>query len=391
MHRFDLAGVRSGIARVAGRLRAESARLPSLARSRAGGNSISRTVIGFAIVTAESIASLLSARLGAFRSWRGTPPFRRDPKAACQIDFPPARMLLLAVLLLGVVEPRFAHGAEDEGPREKQAEVGPPPVDRESGASHQGIPSPVSDARPRGLSDALYMHVGIDLPALDATTIRTMRLQYGPDWLGPHRTLPESAAAELPGTWGLTVDGEPIWRVTIRSAQAAAIAIRFETFDADGEVWIYTHDGEAYAGPYSGGGARQRRVLVGSAARGHADRRILPPPPRDWGNEASVPDTQDLASCAVGAAQVGRVPIDSATLADSRQRGTEFPNPLQGCNLQLGVSAAWRPRPGAVGRCGGDDGFAPRHWLVPMHRVRPQEPQGTRQDDTAFVLRCGVY
>ena len=129
MHRFDLAGVRSGIARAAAGLRAESARLPSLVRSRAGGNSISRTVIGFAIVTAEAIASLLSVRLGAFRSWRGTPPFRREPKAACQIDFPPARMLLLAVLLLGVVEPRFAHGAEDEGPQEKQAEAGPPPVD----------------------------------------------------------------------------------------------------------------------------------------------------------------------------------------------------------------------------------------------------------------------
>ena len=256
MNRSDLAGFRSGKAQAAARLRAESARVPSLARSRAGGNSISRTVIGFAIVTAEAIASLLLARLGAFRSWRGTPPFRREPKAACQIDFPPARMLLLAVLLLGVVEPRFAHGAEDEGPREKQAEAGPPPVDRESGASHQGTPSPVSAARPRGLSDALYMHVGIDLPALDATTLRTMRLQYGPDWLGPHRTLPESAAAELPGTWGLTSDGEPIWRVTIRSAQAAAIAIRFETFDADGEVWIYTHDGDSYAGPYSGRGPR---------------------------------------------------------------------------------------------------------------------------------------
>ena len=213
-------------------------------------------MIGFAIVTAEAIASLLLARLGAFRPWRGTPPFRPEAKASCRIDFPPARILLLAVLILGVVEPRFAHGAEDDGPREKQAEAGLPPVDRESGASHQGTPSPVSDARPRGLSDALYMHVGIDLPALDATTLRTMRLRHGPDWLGPHRTLLESAAAELPGTWGLTVDGEPIWRVTIRSAQAAAIAIRFETFDANGEVWIYTHEGEAYAGPYSGRGPR---------------------------------------------------------------------------------------------------------------------------------------
>ena len=185
MHRFDLAGVRSGTTRVAARLRAESARVPSLARSRAGGNSIYRTLVGSAIVTADSIAGLLSTRLGAFRLWRGTPPFRREPKASCRIDFPPATMLLLAVLLLGGVEPRLAHGAEDEGPREKQAEAGLPPVDRESGASHQGTPSLVSAARPRGLSNALYMHVGIDLPAPDAPTIRTMWLQHGPDWLGP--------------------------------------------------------------------------------------------------------------------------------------------------------------------------------------------------------------
>ena len=257
MNRFDLAGVRSGIARVAARLRAESARVPSLARSRAGRNSIYRTLVGSAIVMAGSVAGLLSTRLGASRSWRGTPPFRREAKASCRIDFPPARVLLLAVLILGVVEPRFAHGAEDDGPREKQAEAGPTPVDRESGASHQGTPSPVSAARPRGPS------------------------------------------------------------------------------------------------------------------------RILPPPLRDGENEASVPNTQDLASCAVGAAQVGRLPADSETLADSRERRTEFPQHRQGRNLQLGVSAAWRPRSGAVGRRGGDDAFAARHWLVPMHGIRPQESKGT--------------
>ena len=46
MNRFDLAGFRSGIARATARLRAESARAPSLARSRAGGNSIYRTLVG---------------------------------------------------------------------------------------------------------------------------------------------------------------------------------------------------------------------------------------------------------------------------------------------------------------------------------------------------------
>ena len=85
MNRFDLAGVRSGIARTAARLRAESARVLSLARSRAGRNSISRTVIGVAIVTVVSIVGLLSTRLGSFRSWRGQPPFRCEAKSPFRI------------------------------------------------------------------------------------------------------------------------------------------------------------------------------------------------------------------------------------------------------------------------------------------------------------------
>ena len=165
-------------------------------------------------------------------------------------------LLLPLLLVLGGGEAKSAPGAEDEGPAKEQVESVSLPVERESGVLHEGTPSPVSDARPRGLAEALFMHVGIDLPALDAAAIRTMRLQHGPGWLGPHRTLPESAAAELPGTWSLTSDGEPIWRVTVRSARAAAVAIRFETFDVDGEVWVYTHDGEAFDGPYSGRGPR---------------------------------------------------------------------------------------------------------------------------------------
>ena len=94
MNGFDLAGFRSGFARATARLRAESARAPSLAHSRAARNLIYRTVVGLAIVTAGSIADLLSTRLGAFRSWRGTPAFWREAKASCRIDFPPARILL---------------------------------------------------------------------------------------------------------------------------------------------------------------------------------------------------------------------------------------------------------------------------------------------------------
>ncbi len=256
MNRFELAAIRTWLAGVVRGLRADPAGVPALARSCAGGSPKHRTVVGWAVVTAGSIAGLLSTGLGAVRPWRGKPPFRCQSKASCRIDCPPTRILLLAAVLLGVVAPRFAHGAEGEGPAKEHVESVSLPIDRESGAMHEGAPSPPSDARPRGLGDALYMHVGIDLPALDAATIRTMRLQHGPDWLGPHRTLPESAAAELPGTWGLTSAGEPIWRVTIRSPQAAAVAIRFETFDVDGEVWVYTHDGEAFAGPYSGRGPR---------------------------------------------------------------------------------------------------------------------------------------
>ena len=188
-----------------------------------------------------------------------------DEKASLVGVFPPRWILLLAVLLLGHGEARLARGAEEERPAKEQVEAGLSPVDQEAGAWHQGAPARASDARPRGLSDALYMHVGIDLPALDAATVNTMRLQHGPEWAGPYRTVqgsvgqpspPDAPVAELPGTWSLTPDNEPIWRLTIRSAEAAAIAIEFEAFDADGEVWIYTHAGEAFDGPYSGRGPR---------------------------------------------------------------------------------------------------------------------------------------
>lgn len=115
-------------------------------------------------------------------------------------------------------------------------------------------------------ADALFMPVGIDLPALDPMTVRTMRMHHGPGCLGPHGTVPvdvgqppqqsDTALAELPGTWGLTRDHEPIRRLTIRSAQATAIAIRFEACDVDGEVWVCAHAGETRAGPYTGRGPR---------------------------------------------------------------------------------------------------------------------------------------
>ena len=180
----------------------------------------------------------------------------------------PRLILFLTVLffLCPCVGSRLAHAAENEGSAKKSGAARALPLEQDSAVFTDGVPPPASDARPRGLSDALSMHVGIDLPALDPTTVRALRMQSGPDWLGPHRTLPrgevqslsqaEAAAAELPGTWSFTLDNEPIWRLTIRSAEAAAIAIRFEAFDIHGEVWVYTHDGEAYAGPYSGRGPR---------------------------------------------------------------------------------------------------------------------------------------
>lgn len=181
----------------------------------------------------------------------------------------PARWtLLLPLLLLGLGggEARSAPGEEDGGPAKEQVEAVSLPIDREPGALHAGTPSPASAARPRGLTEALYRHVDLDLPALDAATIRAMRVQHGLSWTGPRRTLTgasgrppprsRSAAPGLLGAWGLTHANEPIWRLTIRSAEAAAIAVRFETFDVDGAVWVYTQAGDAHAGPYTGRGPR---------------------------------------------------------------------------------------------------------------------------------------
>ena len=192
--------------------------------------------------------------------------FRLEAKALRWAVRPTRWIFLLIVLLCGGVESRLAIAAENEGSAKQVVEPRLLPLGRESAIFTEGAPPPVRDARPRGLGDSLSMHIGIDMPALDPETIRALRMQYGPNWLGPDRTLPrgalqpplkaEAAGAELSGSWGLTPESEPIWRVRIRSAGAAAIAIRFEAFDVDGEVWVYADAGEAYAGPYSGRGPR---------------------------------------------------------------------------------------------------------------------------------------
>ena len=46
---------------------------------------------------------------------------------------------------------RVVHGAEGERPVKEQAESGLLPVDEESAAAHEGVPSRASDVRPRGL------------------------------------------------------------------------------------------------------------------------------------------------------------------------------------------------------------------------------------------------
>ena len=175
-------------------------------------------------------------------------------------------ILLSLVFLFGSGESRFAYGAENEEPAKKSAESELIPLSQESAVFNEGAPSPARNARPHGLNDALSMPVGIDLPALDSETINAMRMEYGPTWIGPYRTLQqmtrqpsmqsESMVQELPGIWGFTPDNEPIWRLTIRSAEAASIRIRFEAFDVAGEVWVYSNSGESYAGPYSGRGPR---------------------------------------------------------------------------------------------------------------------------------------
>ena len=121
-------------------------------------------------------------------------------------------------------------------------------------------------SQPPGLIDEVYLPVGIDLPPYSPATVRTMRLQKPPHWLGPFRAIQlderESVrpsvveVADLPGTWSLTHSGEAVWRLTIRASGAVAIEVCFESFEADGSVWIYAPSGDAIDGPYSSHGPR---------------------------------------------------------------------------------------------------------------------------------------
>lgn len=102
-------------------------------------------------------------------------------------------------------------------------------------ATGGGSPGPVGRGR-------LALPRELTLPEHDNATLRRMRAEHGPNWLGPTQPL----AAEIDGLWAWTLAGERVWRATIRAAAARALRVRFEDFSAQGSVWLY---GDEWNGP----------------------------------------------------------------------------------------------------------------------------------------------
>lgn len=102
-------------------------------------------------------------------------------------------------------------------------------------ATVAGSPEPVGRGR-------LALPEELALPAPDNATVRRMRAEHGPNWLGPTQPIP----GESDGLWAWTQDGERVWRTTIRAAGARALRVRFENFSAQGSVWLY---GDEWNGP----------------------------------------------------------------------------------------------------------------------------------------------
>ena len=121
------------------------------------------------------------------------------------------------------------------------------------------LPGPIG---PGGLSTPRL----VTLPRLDPTGTRKMREEFGPSWMGPNRVLQTETAATgqlavaSAGTWHQTEHGRHVWRVSIRSAGAAALRIHFDSFEIDGLLYIYevgANAGSPYVGPYTGLGPQE--------------------------------------------------------------------------------------------------------------------------------------
>ena len=96
----------------------------------------------------------------------------------------------------------------------------------------------------------------VSLGPLAAPKVSTQR--EGPKQVGRHRLLPKNSLRK--GRWTSMPDGEPVWRLAIRSPGAQGIRIHFQAFDlGSGKVWIYPGDAAvgSPAGPYSSKGPNQ--------------------------------------------------------------------------------------------------------------------------------------
>ena len=104
------------------------------------------------------------------------------------------------------------------------------------------------------------------LPTFEHGVLQALQQTHGSSWLGPNRLIAESTNASVvtttpttsvSGIWLTIEPGTYLWRTTIRSSGASALRIRFEDFNANGQVYIYNSEStssDPYLGPFQNQG-----------------------------------------------------------------------------------------------------------------------------------------
>ena len=92
------------------------------------------------------------------------------------------------------------------------------------------------------------------LSPLAAEARVSVKSRLGLEPIGLHRSTRGATTGLHAAAWTQAPDGASLWRLELRSPDAAGIRVRFEGFAAGaGEVWVHD-DGGQVAGPYSGRG-----------------------------------------------------------------------------------------------------------------------------------------
>lgn len=181
----------------------------------------------------------------------------------------------------------------------------------------QGRKEPAVYSRPHG--DVARMSppsVRFGLKALDPVRLAGLtRAPRAPRQVGVHRAV--SAEVVGQGAWESLADGRRIWRLAIRSPQAAGVRIQFGDFSVgSGEVWV----GEN--GPYSGGGPYGNGEFWSGGVSG------------DTATLEYIPSA--------GADEAGDPPFTLRLVAHQLvEVGKSVQDPAASCNLDVNCYADW--------------------------------------------------